>query len=258
MNSVLDTSQLPMERRERPSSAVIPMPEATPMQMLAIAVQQGADLSKIEKLMELQQRWDAERARKSFVAAMSAFKAEPMRILKSKQVNIPGGAKFAHATLADVVDGVVAGLSKQGLSHKWELHQEGDRVTVTCIVTHEAGHSERTSLSGLPDDSGKKNGIQQIASTVTYLQRYTLMAATGLAAKDMDDDGRGAGKPLKTEQAPEGYENWHTDMTALADEGLDKLTTAWSASKPEFRRYVIKFDEQWWKETKAKASKVSA
>jgi hypothetical protein len=169
------------------------VPAVTPMQMLQVAVERGDDLDKLRQLMDLNDRWEAAQARKAFVAAVAAFKAEPTRILKSKQVNIPGGAKFAHATLADVVDGVVTSLSKHGLSHKWELQQEGDRITVTCILTHEAGHSERTTLSGLPDDSGKKNGIQQIASTVTYLQRYTLMAATGLAAKDMDDDGRGAG-----------------------------------------------------------------
>ena len=178
------------------------LPAMTPMQMLQVAVERGDDLEKLRQLMDLQDRWEAAQARKAYVAAIAAFKAEPMRILKSKQVNIPGGAKFAHATLADVCDGVVAALSKHGLSHKWELQQDGDRITVTCILTHEAGHSERTMLSGLPDDSGKKNGIQQIASTVTYLQRYTLMAAVGLAAKDMDDDGRGAGpaKPKITEE----------------------------------------------------------
>lgn len=200
MSSVIEVVS-PIERKER-QQAVVPMADLTPSQMLGIAVQRGADLEYVKQLMELQERWEKNQARKAFVAAIAAFKAEPTRILKSKQVNIPGGAKFAHATLADVCDGVVSALSKHGLSHKWELQQDGDRITVTCIVTHEAGHSERTMLSGLPDDSGKKNGIQQIASTVTYLQRYTLMAAVGLAAKDMDDDGRGAGtpKPKLTEQ----------------------------------------------------------
>lgn len=199
--SVIDMSASQLERRDRPTHALVTA-DATPMQMVAIAVQQGADLAKIEKLMDLQARYEADLARKAFVSSMAAFKAEPVRILKSKQVNIPGGAKFAHATLADVVDGVVTSLSRHGLSHKWELQQDGDRISVTCVLTHEAGHSERTTLSGLPDDSGKKNGIQQIASTVTYLERYTLMAACGLSAKDMDDDGRGGGtpKPKVTEE----------------------------------------------------------
>lgn len=40
-----------------------------------------------------------------------------------------------------------------------------------------------------PDNSGSKNAIQAVGSTVTYLQRYTLLAATGLAAAGQDDDG---------------------------------------------------------------------
>jgi hypothetical protein len=191
---MIDTSATQLVRKER-SQALMPAGDLTPVQMLGIAVSRGADLEYVKQLMDLKDRWEATESRKAYVTAMAAFKAEPLKILKTKQVSIPGGAKFAHATLADVVDGIVAALSKHGLSHKWELQQEGDRITVTCILTHEAGHSERTTLSGLPDDSGRKNGIQQIASTVTYLQRYTLMAATGLAAKDMDDDGRGAGTP---------------------------------------------------------------
>jgi hypothetical protein len=47
-------------------------------------------------------------------------------------------------------------------------------------------------MSAPPDASGGKNTIQQIASTVTYLQRYTLLAITGVATKGQDDDARGA------------------------------------------------------------------
>lgn len=229
----------------------------TPMQLLQMAMNQGADLDRLERLMQLQRQWEAGEARKAYVTAMAAFKSEPLKILKSKRVDVPGGAKFAHATLADVVDGVVAALSKHGLSHAWETKQEGTQITVTCIITHEAGHSERTTLFAPPDDSGKKNTIQQIGSTVTYLQRYTLMAACGLAAKDMDNDGRGA--PQKQQEpAPEGYDRWHADMTALADNGLAKLTEAWGKSDGNFRRYVVKFDEAWWLDLKKKAERVHA
>lgn len=241
-----------VEPRRRPSAS-------NPMQMLAIAVERGDDMEKLRQLMDLKDRWEAGEAKKAFVVAMAGFKSEPVEILKSKRVDIPGGAKFAHATLADVADGVCAALSKHGLSHRWETKQDGDLITVTCVLTHIDGHEERTTLFARPDDSGKKNAIQQVASTVTYLERYTLMAACGLAAKDMDDDGRGAGKKEATkEPEPEGYQKWRADMTALADNGLEKLTAAWSASEGEFRRYVVKFDEPWWKEQKAKAGKVPA
>jgi hypothetical protein len=189
---------------------------------------------------------------------MAAFKSEPHDILKTKYVDVPGGAKFWHATLADVVDGVVASLAKFGLSHKWITEQADKSIKVTCVITHELGHSESTEMVGAPDDSGKKNAIQQVGSTVTFLQRYTLMSICGLAAKDMDDDAKAAGgRPKKpSEPEPEGYANWWLDMVAVSDEGLAKLTAAWSAGSPAYRRYVVKFNEDEWLKLKTKASKV--
>lgn len=224
--------------------------------MLAIAVERGDDMEKLRQLMDLKDRWEAGEAKKAYVVAMSGFKSEPLQILKSKRVDIPGGAKFSHATLADVADGVCASLSKHGLSHRWETKQDGGIITVTCVMTHIDGHEERTTLSGAPDDSGKKNAIQQVASTVTYLERYTLMAACGLAAKDMDDDGRGGKAQTQNETAPDGYENWKADMIALADEGIAKLQEVWKASDNGFRRHVVKHDETWWNQAKSKATKV--
>lgn len=237
--------------------AAIPV-AVTPMHMLQIAMERGADLAQLEKLMDLQARWEQNEARKAYVAAIANFKADPPTILKSKQVNIPGAAKFAHATLADVVDGVAANLSKYGLSHRWETSQDASGVTVTCILTHALGHSERTSLTAAPDNSGKKNSIQQIASTVTYLERYTLMAATGLAAKDMvEDDGRGAPEP-EQRQKPDGYDNWKADIVAVSEEGIVRLQEVWKASSMTFRVYATDSDGSWWSDVKAKAGKVKA
>jgi hypothetical protein len=112
-------------------------------------------------------------------------------------------------------------------------------------------------LSSPPDTSGAKNPLQQIKSAITYLEGATFQAITGIVASDEDDDGNGF-KPKDPVQAPDGFDNWKADMTALADEGLAKLQEAWSKSSPEFRRHVVKNDEQWWTETKRKASKVTA
>lgn len=234
-----------------PGTQVVP---ATPMQLLQVAVSQNADIDKLKQLMDLQERWEANNARKAYVEAMSAFKAEPTVIIKTKLVNIPGGARFAHATLAAVVDGVVANLSKFGLSHRWEVSQADGAITVSCVVTHVAGHSERTTMSAPADDSGKKNLVQQIGSTITYLQRYTLMAAMGLAAKDMQDvDDAKRGKDQQAANAPEGFDKWQADMEACADEGENALKNAWQKSPPKFRVFATALPDGWWETTKRKA-----
>lgn len=187
---------------ERGLREIGPARTTTPADLLQIAVSQGADLDKLDKLMQLQERWEANEARKAYVAAMAAFKAEPIVVGKSKTVDFTsakGRTHYKHATLADVVDAAVTGMGKHGLSHRWDVRQEGGRVSVTCIVTHQRGHSESTTLTSSPDDSGNKNQIQQVGSAITYLQRYTLMSALGLAASDMpEDDGRGTGPQVET------------------------------------------------------------
>ena len=198
----------------------------TPMDLLDRAMQRGVDPEALGKLLELQQRWEADQARKAFVQAMAAFKAEPLTITKGKRVHYVSRrtnetTDYTHATLSQVCDAVVATLSKHGLSHRWETSQQDKVISVTCVITHELGHSERTTLSAAPDESGGKNSIQAVGSTVTYLQRYTLMAATGLAAKDMDDDGRSAEPKVET-------------ISAKAVEHLEKLIKEASADRAKF------------------------
>ena len=169
------------------------------MRMAEMAMTTGK-VDQLDRLLDLQMKWDAEQQRKEYVAAMAAFKAEPVKIVKDKLVEFTtrdgDTTSYRHASLAGVVDAVVAGMGKHGLSHRWDVKQEAGQVSVTCTITHRGGHSESVTMQAAPDASGKKNSIQQVASAVTYLQRYTLMAATGVAAEDMaEDDARAAAAP---------------------------------------------------------------
>jgi len=166
-----------------------------PSKLLEIAVSQNADIDKLEKLLDLQMRWEQNEARKAYFSAMSEFKKNPPEILKNKLVSFKtnaGKTEYIHATLDHVSEAIGKGLSDHGLHASWETHQNGG-VSVTCKITHVLGHSEQTTLTAAPDTSGGKNSIQAIGSTVTYLERYTLLALTGLAARDQDNDGATGG-----------------------------------------------------------------
>lgn len=176
-----------------PGAALTTTTEAQggPLAMAMQAMKAGMSIADMRRMLDLQKDWEANEARKAYVQAMSEFKQNPPEILKRKEVAF-SGTHYMHATLGDVTQAIMQALAQHGISHRWDTVQSNGQITVTCILTHKMGHSESTTLEGAPDDSGKKNRIQQMASTVTYLQRYTLLAATGLATKDMeDDDGRG-------------------------------------------------------------------
>jgi len=193
--------------KEPSAPMVMPTKDMTPNMLLQMAVSGGADVEKLEKLMELQERHEKNEARKAYVRAMTAFKNNPPKIDKDKAVGYStskGDVGYKHATLWNVTEKINEGLSKHGLSASWTTKQDNGNVTVTCVITHELGHSESTSLTASPDTSGSKNGIQAIGSTISYLERYTVLALTGLATHDMDDDGVSAETPeLCTEEQSE-------------------------------------------------------
>lgn len=167
--------------------------------LVALAMEKG-QVDQLERLFDLQMKWDADLQRKAFVSGMVNFKVEAggITIAKSKHVSFTtqkGKTEYDHAELHDITRTLVPLMAKHGLSHRWTIAQENGKITVTCIVTHRDGHSESVALSASADDSGGKNSIQAIASTKTYLERYTLLAATGVATGgELDDDGRTYGK----------------------------------------------------------------
>lgn len=160
---------------------------ATPATLLQTAVEQNADLDKLERLMDLQDRWNADQAKNAYSQALAKFQSELGPIIKTRQAH-----NSKYADLDDIAQAIRPILDKNGLSYTFEQDQDQSGLKVTCVVRHSAGHSESNSLSAPNDTSGGKNQIQAIASTVTYLRRYTLTGALGITTGNEDSDG---GKP---------------------------------------------------------------
>lgn len=186
-----------IELQEMKNDQITLARDTTPNGLLALAIQKDLDIEKLTKLMELQERWHANEAKKAFVIAMTEFKKNPPKIVKDMHVEFAtskGKTSYNHASLGNVVASVTEALSQHDMSVNWQTETK-ELVSVTCTITHVAGHSESTSISARPDESGGKNAIQAIGSTITYLQRYTLLAICGLATNEFEDDGRGGNKP---------------------------------------------------------------
>lgn len=162
----------------------------TPSQMLLIAVEQGADLEKMEKLMDLQERWEAKEAKKSFSEAMARFQSKLGPIVKKREAH-----NCKYADIDDIAQAIRPVLDECGLSYRFEQEQNQNSISISCIVSHVDGYSVISSMSADSDKSGGKNDIQAKASTVTYLRRYTLTGSLGITTGQDDNDG---GKPAYT------------------------------------------------------------
>lgn len=183
--------------------------EATPSALLQLAIQQNLDIEKLERLMQLQERWEAAQSRKEFLTAVSKFQAQCPALEKTKKVEFTNKAgyktKYSYAPLGEIVASIKAAMSNNGLSYRWELEDTADKIICTCIVSHLTGHSEKTTMGAAKDESGSKNDIQQRGSSITYLQRYTLIAALGISTADEDVDGHKEEEKTKVETKPPVY-----------------------------------------------------
>jgi len=193
------------EERAPEEGKVLVVQDQSPGAMIAAAVNQGADLDKLEKLLELQIRYEANEAKKDYHMAMADFKANLPPVLKDKQNKQYGSMYASESALLNTIN---PELSKHGLSSNYSFPKPESEtaLSVSCTITHKTGHSETITLSGPIDTSGAKNPLQQVKSTVTYLKKATFEAITGIASTDAngDDDGNSAGggfidaKQLKT------------------------------------------------------------
>lgn len=171
-----------------------PLPAVvTPMAMIDRALASGATPETLEKLLALHERWEASQAKKAFDAAIGKAKAEFPAIIKDKGADFEskrtgGTTSYKYESLPALAKLIEPVLHRHGLSYRYTSKSEAGQISVTCIVSHVEGHKEETTLQCPPDTTGNKNAVQAIGSATTYLQRYTLKLALGLAASD-DDDG---------------------------------------------------------------------
>jgi hypothetical protein len=216
-------SQAAAKKSQAVAVAAPPAPPAPPpsgsLAVLQQAMANGATGDDLKNLLDVYERLEAREARKAFDVAMALAQAEMPVIVKNRLVDYENKKKddngqttrttYRHEDLAQVVDTIKPVLHKHGLAHRFRTdHLDGGQIKVTCIITGH-GWREETSLQSSRDTSGGKNDVQGIGSIVTYLERYTLKAALGLAAAH-DDDGR------SSEGSP-------TTITALQLQELEAL-----------------------------------
>jgi len=103
------------------------------------------------------------------------------------------------ASLQSVLSAVRPSLSAAGVSITQWPSVEGQTVTVTTMLSHESGEWMRSSMSS---PYKGPNPAQAIGSAVTYLRRYAVMAACGIAPTDDDGNAVGSQAPPPSKRPP--------------------------------------------------------
>lgn len=161
--------------------------------MIEMAINKDVDIDKLDRLLQMQKQMKEDIAREQFFENLSKFQSEVPTIKKKKEAAFDtrsgGKMSYKYASLEDITETIKPYLQKYGISYRFEQRLESGMIIVSCHVTC-CGHTEVTEFPAPADTSGNKNIIQQSASTVTYLRRYTLTGALGITTADEDIDGR--------------------------------------------------------------------
>jgi len=176
-------------------------------QLLQIAIQNGVDADSLSKLVDLNQRMMAMRAKQDFYLALQEFQDRCPPIPKNKKVDYTtkagGRVNYSYATLDHISETIRPLLTELGLSYTFECGSDAKSMKVACIVHHVAGHSETSEFPVDIDRSSKMSSMQQSASAMTYCRRYALCNALGITTADTDDDAYSVGESQRRERSGE-------------------------------------------------------
>jgi len=164
-----------------------PASAGTPMALIEMAVNSDADPDKLEKLMELQERWEANRAAEAFGQALADFQAECPPVHKGRSIDLGRGAGPRYAGLDDIMAVAQPIMSKHGLSVTYSAAIDDGRLHATCTV-RKGRHSEASEITLPVPQQMKVNDTQKMGAAFSYAKRYALCAALNITVTDQDVD----------------------------------------------------------------------
>ena len=196
------------------------------------AVNPKVDVAKLEKLMDLQERYLNREAANAYARDFVQMKPELPRVAKRKY---NGQTKSNYAPLEDINSEIDPILSKWGFGTQTKiLSQTEDSVTVQATVLHKGGHSESNTVIMPLDNAGmagtkNKTDVHATASSITYAKRVALCALLNISTGD-DKDGNKE-EPLKETVGLK------EELDKITD--IDKLRALWKEKNPQGKDIAI-------------------
>jgi hypothetical protein len=181
-----------LEKSEQPPA--IMGESATILQIIQqVAMSPNADIDKMERLMDMHERYQAQQAKQQYDDALAQMQEELPVIGERGGIKDKNGRiQSTYALWEDINEMIKPVLARHGFALSFRTPRNERGIEVEGVLSHRAGHRETTSLVLPADVSGNKNGVQAVASSVSYGKRYTAGALLNFTTTGEDDDGNGA------------------------------------------------------------------
>jgi ERF superfamily protein len=211
-----------------------------PQALILKAIETGAGIETMERLVELAKEVRAITAREAWFEAMAKFQEDCPQIIKNKMAKIPtrGGGTFEYryASLDSIVAAVQPVMAPLGLTISWRTPRiERDHVVAACVISHQLGHTESSGEVTMPIVQGEGGATppQRVGIALTYAKRYALLGILGLAPED-DDDASDHGRPSTPEpahDAPAAQQTMMNPDDLITQRQLNRLSAIASGAK---------------------------
>lgn len=183
------------------------------------------DVSKMQALLEMQERIMNKQAEMAFNQAMARLMPKLPTVAKNGRIEFTdkkGEDRSTPFAKYEDIDAAIRPLMIEdgfSLSFNTEWGQEGTVISGT--LSHSEGHSRTASMRLPLDTSGSKNNLQAMGSTISYGKRYLVGMLLNIVTKGEDNDGKNFGA-VSNEQAVE----------------IDLLITSTGADKAKFLLFM--------------------
>jgi len=163
----------------------------TPQTFITQAIQQGLSVEHLERLMALQERWQANNAKMAFVEAMKTFQSECPVIEKRKKIFEKGSTtkvRYQYAPLDNIIAQVGGLIAKHNLSYSFKTTNNEKDIIATLRITHIMGHSEENSFVVPIGTEEYMSAVQKYGARRTFAMRYAFCDGFGILTGDEDTD----------------------------------------------------------------------
>lgn len=218
-----------------------------------LALQRDLDNHQLALMREKRAMDEEDRKRAAelaFARDFAAFRGEAIVIPKTKEVDRGKAGSFVQAEYGVASTMLSPALSSHGFSFRHDMKFASKRwmtdgaesdvpwVYVTTYLTHRDGHTEVLDLEGPPGDLHANTPVQNMQATGSYLKRQGLLAITGTATQDEDNENRignrlpAARRRQDSPEAQEADDALVDTGRAEAMKGMAALTAWWATLTP--------------------------
>lgn len=174
--------------------------QPTPLTILQSAVERGADIDTIERLVALQERMMDRAAKSSYNEALARIQKEIKRIAPDL-VNPSKSSKYASYAAIDRVIRPIYSAEGMSLSFTHADSPKADHVRIVCKAAL-AGHVEQYQIDMPVDTQGPRGGdvmtkTHATAAADSYGKRYLVKDIFNVAVGEDDVDGNATNGELQ-------------------------------------------------------------